>query len=242
MDIIIHPEFDWAFELVKNQHDIVPGHTLVAAFEAKVNFSLGLKQVEGYHFSSHSLIFGCSRLLAPFKMDAHRGLDYAYGIRALHLYGVYTTFKHERVQNNRLQFKALEILYSEGDEFRLRIGNHAWDRIMIYLQNFGSVPATIKHYHDYYPPAFDHKNYIYQGRGTPGERVKYHCILLLGYNSQCRYFSYLNSWGSDFGNNGRAYVDFKNVVRAYAPLFEEDQQYFEDSQMIMGRDPLPAPA
>ncbi|MED6169380.1 hypothetical protein PIB30_020856 [Stylosanthes scabra] len=146
----------------------------------------------------------------------------------------------EAKDDNRLKFKVLEILYAEGDEFR--IGNQAWERIMIYLQNFGPVPATMKHFSDYYPPAFDHKKYIYKGVAIPGERVKYHCILLLGYNSQRRYFSYLNSWGSDFGNNGRAFVDFKNIVRAYAPLFEEDQQYFEDSQMIMGRDPLPAPA
>ncbi|MED6196571.1 hypothetical protein PIB30_048659 [Stylosanthes scabra] len=214
-------------------------HALVAACEGKLN----KKMVERghdivYKFSVHNLIFGCSRYLSKFEVDAYRGLDFRYGLRSWFLFPVLTTVNGDRRKvPSPVKLTDLLVLYSVYDNTNM--GERCFDKVMAHMFRHGPVVATMQIFEDYHG-AFQHDKYVYSTK--QGSEIGYHAVALVGYNKEYRCFTYLNSHGEGFGNLGRGLVSFDCVVEILAPLF--DNEVVEDmdaSMVIRGEDELPAP-
>ncbi len=50
---------------------------------------------------------------------------------------------------------------------------------------------------------------VWRGTGAAGERIDKHAMLIIGYDDSISAFEVMNSWGTDWGNEGYIWVDYK---------------------------------
>ena len=73
------------------------------------------------------------------------------------------------------------------------------------------------------------KNHVYTGWVQDGDKAWSHCVLAVGYDKAKAHFLILNSWGSDFGDNGYFWMPYR--------WFEEKDGSFLNHEMPQRRLP-----
>ena len=61
--------------------------------------------------------------------------------------------------------------------------------------------------------------YIYKHKENLGNLK--HCMLIVGYNDTLHAFKAVNSWGSDWGNEGYTYIDYNFFLNEADTNYEE---------------------
>jgi hypothetical protein len=138
--------------------------------------------------------------------DCTAGIQFATALNILQVVGAPTlnTFPYDPT---RCDLQPTAALSQQARQYRIgsweRTSDLSLNRIKAHLAAGDPVLAGIDVY-----PSFDQAQGPAPITGTAGEWLGYHAIALIGYDDSKLAFRLQNSWGPDWGDHGRAWIDY----------------------------------